>query len=138
MTKKQPIKNLIKELEDISDSQKRDEILEKRGRGCIGKSFLKKATDASKSAKSEKEILANLEKNIKMLKREGDNLFMIYPKCYCHHVKKFDGDIPEYYCNCSKGWIKELFKTALGREIDVEILSTVLRGGKECKFKILL
>ncbi|MBN2016059.1 hypothetical protein JW766_04470 [Candidatus Dojkabacteria bacterium] len=135
MSKTQPLDEFLKELEGTSPS-KRDKILEERGRSCIGKSFLKKAQEAAKGTKNDEEIIDNLVDSIQMLSREGNILYMIYPKCYCHHVKKYKGEIPEYYCDCSAGWIKELFKNALGREVDVKIESTILRGGSECRFRI--
>jgi len=138
MSKTQSIDDLMRELKSILDDKKRDKILENRGRKCISKSFLKKAHAASNNAKSEEEIINNLIDSVDMLHKEGNSLYMIFPKCYCHHVKKYKGKIPDYYCNCSKGWIKELFKNALDREVEVEIESTVLRGGKECRFHIII
>lgn len=127
---------ILKQLQELSNDAERKDILEKRGRSCIGKAFLKKAEKAAKNTSSEQEILEHLVKSIRMLSKKNGNLYMVYPKCYCHHVKKYKGKIPEYYCNCSVGWIKELFKTALGREVNVKIISTILWGASECKFRI--
>jgi len=138
MNKTQSITDLLNELNKCETERKRNLLLEKRGRKCISKSIIKKAREIAKSSKNEKDIIINLRKFIKMLKSEGDNLFMIFPKCYCHHIKKYKGKIPDFYCNCSRGWIKELFGNALGREVDVKIISTVIRGSKECRFKIVL
>ncbi|MEW6364151.1 MAG: DUF6144 family protein [Acidobacteriota bacterium] len=40
------------------------------------------------------------------------------------------------YCLCSVGYIQELFSRAFGQPVTVELLDSVFRGGKRCKFKI--
>ena len=54
--------------------------------------------------------------------------------CFCPFV---NGEImSEDFCNCSKGWQKQTYETILGKKVDVEILSSILRGGDRCSFKI--
>lgn len=61
---------------------------------------------------------------------------MIYPKCYCHHLKHFKGEIPKNYCYCSEFWVKRLFSEALGREVNVEIEKSVRWGSQNCRIRI--
>ena len=39
-------------------------------------------------------------------------------------------------CNCSIGWQKQTFETVLGKDVDVEIKESIIRGGKRCAFEI--
>jgi len=72
-------------------------MLECRGRECIGSTYIKKAKAAAKDAKDDDEFLDNLAKTVRMLKREGDAVYMVYPKCYCHKLKGFEGEVPHSY-----------------------------------------
>jgi hypothetical protein len=113
-------------------------MLERRGRSCIGANYINKAKAAAMNAKNDKEFLDNLTKSIRMLKIEGNDVYMVYPRCYCHKLKDFKGDVPASYCYCSVGWVKEMFEQALGRAIEVRLEASVRRGDKTCRLKVLI
>jgi hypothetical protein len=46
------------------------------------------------------------------------------------------GLISPTYCLCSVGYVKELHERRLGRPVEVELVDSVLRGGKRCKFRM--
>lgn len=48
------------------------------------------------------------------------------------------GTISPSYCLCSVGYVKEMHERALGRPVEVELVDSVLRGGKGCKFKMIV
>jgi predicted hydrocarbon binding protein len=113
-------------------------MLECCGRECIGATYIQKAKDAAKDAKDDGQFLDNLAETVRMLKRDGDAVYMIYPKCYCHRLKGFEGEVPHSYCYCSAGWVKEMFEQALGRPIEVKVEASVLRGDAACRLRVLL
>ena len=113
-------------------------MLECRGRKCIGATYIEKAKAAAKDTKDDDEFLDNLAKTVRMLKREGDAVYMVYPKCCCHGLKGFEGEVPHSYCYCSAGWVKEMFEQALGRPAEVKVEASVLRGDAACRLRILL
>ncbi|MBN1813632.1 MAG: hypothetical protein JXA14_17465 [Anaerolineae bacterium] len=113
-------------------------MLECRGRECISATYIKKAKAAAKGAKDDEEFLGNLAKTVRMLKREDEAVYMVYPKCYCHRLKGFEGEVPHSYCYCSAGWVKEMFEQALGRPVEVELEASVLRGDEACRLRVLL
>ncbi len=43
---------------------------------------------------------------------------------------------PPYFCHCSVGWQKETYETILGKQVEVEVKESVLRGSKRCVFEI--
>jgi len=40
------------------------------------------------------------------------------------------------YCLCSLGYVKEMHERILGRPVEVELVDSVLRGGKRCQFRM--
>lgn len=54
--------------------------------------------------------------------------------CACPLVKA--GRTPADFCQCSAGWQEEAYSTVLDKPVSVEIVETVLRGGKRCGFGI--
>jgi predicted hydrocarbon binding protein len=41
------------------------------------------------------------------------------------------------FCNCSKGYLKQTYETIIGKPVEVEILTSLLRGADYCSFKIV-
>jgi len=46
--------------------------------------------------------------------------------------------MPAAYCNCSKGWVKQLFENVIDQEIKVELICSIIQGGDKCRFRIYL
>jgi hypothetical protein len=132
------IENLMEMMEKEKYDSRIASVLEERGRSCISKAYLKKARDAAKGTKNTDEFLKRLAGVMPYLKREKGGIYMVYPKCFCHKIKAYKGKIPEGYCNCSIGWVKELFEQALGNPIDVRLESSILRGDKECRLEVFI
>ena len=129
-------KKLIDQLRKLKSPREAREILEERGRSCPSASMLKKARESKKGVKSEKEIINNLKAKISLLKEIDGKLYMVYPKCYCHHLKHFKGKVPRNYCYCSEFWVKRLFEEALDRKVNAKIEKSVLWGDKNCMIRV--
>jgi hypothetical protein len=48
------------------------------------------------------------------------------------------GQLSPTYCLCSVGYVKEMHERMLGRSIEVDLADSVLRGGKRCKFRMMI
>ena len=46
--------------------------------------------------------------------------------------------LPDTYCNCSRGWLLEVFENITGKPASVELLSSIRRGGADCRFVVRL
>jgi hypothetical protein len=46
------------------------------------------------------------------------------------------GELSPTYCLCSVGYVQEMHERVLGRPVEVELVDSVLRGGKRCKFRM--
>jgi predicted hydrocarbon binding protein len=128
--------NLLDALDLEVDEQTRVKVLESCGRKCIGEGFLKKAEAIAKKSKSTEEFLDGLSKVWKHLHVSDDGVFVVYDECYCPLVKGYEGKVSPSFCNCSVGWIRELFETALKKPVKVEKIGTIKQGNKQCKFEV--
>jgi predicted hydrocarbon binding protein len=70
------------------------------------------------------------------LKLEDNEYYVVFDKCYCPLMQNNLENASKTICYCTLGNLKHKFKISLGREVEVEMLKTVLAGDKECRFKI--
>jgi len=73
--------------------------------------------------------------------RETDPDLKRYHACHCPFVRSAileKIDVPDLWCYCSGGFTKLFFDYLLDREHKVELLESVLSGGKTCRFAIQL
>jgi len=56
--------------------------------------------------------------------------------CLCPMVESRPPGLSPTYCLCSVGYVKKMHELRFGRKADVDLLDSVLMGGKRCKFKI--
>jgi len=56
--------------------------------------------------------------------------------CLCPMVESKPAGLSPTYCSCSLGYVKEMFEQKFERMVDIELLDSVLNGGKRCRFKI--
>lgn len=130
---------LITGLDELVDEETAIMILEQCGRQCQSQSFIKRAKALYKKSASLEDFLEKLGEEYKNLHREGDEVYIIYPKCYCSFVNKIpQGKLSGTYCNCSRGWAKALFEGALGRPVEVIMEESIVNGDEQCKFRIVL
>jgi predicted hydrocarbon binding protein len=48
------------------------------------------------------------------------------------------GKLSGTYCNCSRGWAKALFEGVLDRPVDVVMEESIIKGDKQCSFRIII
>jgi len=130
---------LMAGLDEHVDEEARAKVLEHCGRQCQSEGFVKKARGIFEKSKNVDEFLDEFGKVYKHLRREGDNVYIVYPRCYCSFVNKIPaGKLSATYCNCSRGWTKELFEGALERPVEVVMEKSIVMGDSECRFRIVL
>ena len=130
---------LIAAMDECLDEETRGRVLEHCGRRCQSQSFINKAIKIYEKSENLDEFLDNFGQVYENLHREGDRVYIIYPKCYCPNVNKIpQGKLSATYCNCSRGWAKALFEGALGRQVEVIMEKSIINGDVQCKFRIVL
>ena len=129
---------LMAAMDGYVDEETRAKILEKCGRQCQSENFIKKARKIYEETGSIDEFLDQFGQVYKNLHREGDRVYIIYPKCYCPNVNKIPtGKLSATYCNCSRGWAKALFEGALGRPVEVIMEKSIVKGDEQCRFRVV-
>jgi len=125
----------------VPEQEKRRNVMETMGNYCYNTFFSKTAEEIKKKSKGIEEIIQNLNKLVggEHFKLEGNKLYSTLNQCFCQvGVKEIKEPISKTYCNCSLGWMKSLFQTLLERDVEVEILESIVSGGSACKFVISL
>jgi predicted ArsR family transcriptional regulator len=133
------ITTLMSGLEKNMDEKVLSKILEQCGRQCQSQSIVKKARNIYRNSKSTDEFLEKLGRIYKHLHKEGNSIYIVYPRCYCSQVNKIPkGKLSGTYCSCSCGWAKALFEGALGRPVEVIKEKSIISGDSECRFRVVL
>ena len=66
--------------------------------------------------------------------RDGDTICSICQQCGCRLVRAGLVKPSPTFCQCSRGWVKAVFETALGRPVNVKLRQAIGRGDPVCKF----
>ncbi len=56
--------------------------------------------------------------------------------CLCPILEDAPKDISPTYCQCSVGYVKEIFERGVGKPARVELTDSVLRGARTCSFTV--
>ena len=133
------ITNLMDGLDNNVDKETIIKILEQCGRQCQSQSFIKKAKAIYEKSKNTDDFLNKLAQVYKHMHREGNKVYIVYPKCYCSQVNKIPkGKLSGTYCNCSRGWAKALFEGATGKPVEVNMKKSIINGDDQCRFEVIL
>ena len=57
-------------------------------------------------------------------------------QCVCQFAESRPEGLSPRYCHCSIGYVREWFSQKISKPVEVELLTSVLRGDDWCKFKI--
>jgi hypothetical protein len=58
--------------------------------------------------------------------------------CLCPLVESKPNGLSSTYCQCSIGYVKAMHELLLNRTVEVELVDSVLMGGKRCQFKLMV
>ena len=83
------------------------------------------------------------------IRREGDVVYFDYVAnpaglkvadgwCLCPLVERGPDGLSGTFCECSVGYVREMFSQVTGNPVRVELLESLKRGGKACRFRIHL
>jgi hypothetical protein len=121
------------------EKKDRDRILDKCGRGCaFGCGIIERLQQANLNPQNPDEVLQKLQSPEffgDRISKGEDCYYTVCKECFCPFVNDIIADIPGSYCECTKGWTKQVFETAFQRPVEVEIEQTIIRGAEYCKMK---
>lgn len=127
-------------LNSLKDSGEGTGALEQCGRTCARNSIIqniKQFKEGMDKNKEDKEILEMIGRVWDKIHVEDGSVYVVYDQCYCPLLKEARIN-NSFFCNCSRGWIKEVFETVFERPVGVELQKSIIGGNDECKFKINL
>jgi predicted hydrocarbon binding protein len=129
--------SFLKNMDSQFDDATRIHLMESCGRDCARRG----ATRMAEACKGDVDRL--VAKLAEMLgqgnaRRENNAIRLVYEKCYCPMVAKGPARLSDTYCNCSRGWVMEMFEIASGKPVKVACLSSIKRGGEKCEFEVIL
>jgi len=137
------MRQMVSRLEANCDAATCTEVLQSCGRKCCGINSRKHARKLYLESGTLDEFLEKMNQcglgggRLKLL--SADTLSAGYDKCFCGQVSQTEVPFPtQTYCQCSVGWYKQLFETALETQVEVELLQSIISGAKSCEFRIRL
>ncbi|HUX05874.1 MAG TPA: hypothetical protein VMX35_01050 [Acidobacteriota bacterium] len=131
------ITSLMNNLEAQFSTEQITALMEACGRDCLqSSSSYQMAESCGGQVEKVVEALAgDLGKENCYMK--GNEIFMkLTGKCACPLVGPGPETLPDSYCICSDGFMKEFFSVAAQKPVEVETLQTFKRGGSCCEFII--
>lgn len=131
---KKQFASLMKMLEPELDPAACKQIMEELGRNCaksLGWAGQYKGNPEGFFEHMKKHAGEQLE-----FDRSGKIIRIVTPErdCVCPLVDS--SKMPGSYCDCSIGWQKETYETILGKQVEVTLTESVLRGFKRCVFEV--
>lgn len=140
------VKRFMGVLDEGLDAETRARIMEANGKACA-RAYLKSIGREIKAVPFEEWAAKAKERYGDAVRVEGRTVYFQFTKnyqgldapegaCLCPLVESKPEGLSGTYCLCSVGYMKELMSQNVGRPVKVELLESVLRGGKRCRFKI--
>ena len=143
------IKNMVAGMDEQLDEKTKIALLNSCGQACYN--FAMGVADETKITKEQAEgFLKNLEKRGFKIERSQNTIKAYFgwqgkqsPQglstkesyCLCPIVETDVPGLSTSFCNCSAGYVKEVFIRNTGYNVTkVEILESIKRGGKDCRF----
>ena len=131
------IGNMINSLDANVDEETKTKLMEDCGRACARREVVKAANACKGDLERFLTTFAGwVGKN--NVRRDGDVVHVVYTKCLCHLVQNGPPRLPDTYCLCSRGWLMEMFETVVEHPVDVTLLESIKRGGRQCRFTVKL
>jgi len=131
------IRSLMGQMDAQMEESPKKALMESCGRECAKRGAVKMAEPFKGNVDG---MLAELEKHLGKdhAVREGDHAFLQYDQCYCPMVAGMEEKLSGTWCQCSRGWVLEMFETAAGKPVKVELLQSIMKGDPVCRFRINL
>jgi hypothetical protein len=141
------VKNFMGVLDDNLDAPTRARVMEANGRACA-QAYMKTAGIQIKPVTFDQWLeKIKTRPSDGTIRVEGRTIHYQYltnyqgkpapeGSCLCPLVETKPAGLSGTYCHCSVGYIKEFFGRTFGQPVTVELVSSTLRGGKRCQFKI--
>ena len=132
------VKGVIERLYQQAGREKSIKIMEHCGKDCCTQELKNHIEQLMSESKSIEEFLSKWSRgSFKFELVDKNTVIGEYKKCYCSMVNKILKPFStKIYCYCGAEHVKQLFESALGKPVEVELVQSVIAGAKSCKFLI--
>jgi hypothetical protein len=132
------IASLMANMDGQMDPAQRTKLMEACGRACAQRGAVQGLGKAAGGDVDK--LLQALGSHLgpQNATRAGNVAHLRYPKCYCPLVGSGPDRLSATWCECSKGWVLEVFGQVTGKPVTAELKSSIKRGDPECHFEIRL
>lgn len=69
-------------------------------------------------------------------RRDGNKITLTYDRCFCPLVGDTTEKLPPEYCLCTRGWTKAVYSAVAGKEVKVDLRSSIKRGDPQCLIEV--
>ena len=77
------------------------------------------------------------EGDLRYTLKDAHTIIAEHHKCFCKQVASAREPFASgTYCQCSVEFNRQFFSAALGRQVHVELLQSIINGGDSCKFRV--
>lgn len=133
------LETLVAGLDAEVDERTKALVMEHCGRACaLHLGSVEKAKAIQHSTKETSELLDKLNQQegfwCGRWVSDGDIIYSVCEECGCPLVRAGWVEPSPTFCNCSRGWVKAVFETVLGRPVKVELEQAIGRGDQVCEF----
>ena len=147
------VKGAISKLDSLVKPETRNEIMASCGHNCAQahESTIENARKKRQKYKSLDDFLTAEEKKpgrASRIERRGNVVYHYFTpgsygqgvRCFCGLLKGLPNDqtVSRTYCQCSRGFVEEIWEAYLGKKPQVEVMQSAVSGAKECKFAVHL
>jgi predicted hydrocarbon binding protein len=129
------ILSLMENMDRRLDDDEKISLLEACGRACAGRHA---KAEALKHKGDLEGWLGLFKKWVGPgnVRREDNAVHLTYIKCLCPLVQDLPPLMSKTFCNCSRGWLKEVFETVVEKPVEVKLEDSIMQGGKQCRFLV--
>lgn len=125
-------------------STKTIHLIESCGKSCASRrnvpGIMAQLREDASQCKTRTEILVFLSERLPLTFDETADGFITHlgnDKCNCTMAPEISNNA-DALCSCTLGFQRAMWSEFFGRPVEAEIVETVLRGGNECVFKIIV
>jgi hypothetical protein len=128
---------LMENLERCVDEPTRVRMMNDCGRACARRGpLMKQAEECRGDLKAFVARMAGVLGTGNARFIDGGAVHWSYPRCFCELVASGPERLPAVYCQCSVGWVMEMFEAVLGRPVRVHLVQSVRGGAPSCVFRV--
>ncbi|HEX2950361.1 MAG TPA: DUF6144 family protein [Armatimonadota bacterium] len=129
------VKGAMERLDSLADESTRMAVMAQCGQQCAWRGYAKKIAGVKKTARTFAELLDGIAQ-FWHIELGEDVIYLMYPQCYCGMVSAAKEPISSTYCLCSREFLVQAFSVGLGRNVQVDIVHTIMQGAPECRFAV--